>query len=96
MAARPSSDELLKGYVQDCLLQGQAKITIERRSHVLKQFRDFIEGQRGKHLLEVIKEDIENLKTELERSKKNIEQFLVPPDPLSRLRSSVSLLRLPS
>ncbi len=59
MATRPSSDDLLKSYVQDCMLQGQAKNTIEKRSHVLKQFKEFIEGQRGKHLLDIAKEDIE-------------------------------------
>jgi len=53
-----SGDELFEKYLHYSRVRGIAKITIEKRQHVLRQFRNFIE-KRGKHLLEIDKKDIE-------------------------------------
>ena len=53
-----SDEELSQKYIHYSRIRGIAEITIEKRQHVLRQFRNFIE-QRGKHLLEIEKGDIE-------------------------------------
>jgi Site-specific recombinase XerD len=58
MAMTFSDEELSQKYIHYSRIRGIAEITIEKRQHVLRQFRNFIE-QRGKHLLEIEKGDIE-------------------------------------
>lgn len=53
-----SDEELSQKYIHYSRIRGIAEITIEKRQHVLKQYRNFIE-KRGKHLLEIEKGDIE-------------------------------------
>ena len=58
MAMMFSDDELSQKYIHYSRIRGVAEITIEKRQHVLKQYRNFIEN-RGKHLVEIEKGDIE-------------------------------------
>jgi len=58
MAMTFSDEELSQKYIHYSRIRGIAEITIEKRQYVLRQFRNFIE-QRGKHLLEIEKGDIE-------------------------------------
>jgi integrase/recombinase XerD len=58
MAMTFSDEELSQKYIHYSRIRGVAEITIEKRQHVLKQYRNFIE-KRGKHLVEIEKGDIE-------------------------------------